>query len=558
MYLKNLRTMLLFMSFAVIPNLHASITVDCNDTVRTLDSAFIGVNFVAFWDNIAGDVGSRNALQRAGVKLIRFPGGEPADFYDWQTWSLYSPVSPLMAGQYAKAMGARLVFQTNATGGGKGINTSGAHVADWVKSCDSNKVDVALWEIGNEPEIDITWNASGYADTALNWYFNKFNEQAPAIHAAHPGSRVAGPVGTNVFYWRDKNSLQYFVKACSTSADAVSLHWYVGGNGAWGTIKGCAQSWPGYYTFIRSKTQKPFYITEWYAAGDVMNTTTNTNTVTGLVQADVIGAFSKSVGMAGECMFGTIHGLTQGWGILGGTNDVLDVDEPGPQYFSLVLWSKMGPVVLNAVNSNNATTTLSVWANKKKTGEVQVMAINKTNKAINETVSFTNYDPTNKAVDIYEYKTDIPDSSTLGYSYNGAASLTPATKDLPPPTSAACGANAFSHSFPPFSATVLEFTNRAAAVENGLNRAHRGEISIRPAHTAGGVGIIIDRGDRIQKSDITVKMFDLSGHQVAAITKPGYINGTFVWNTEVSAKSTYVVRVTSGEAEFSRVVSPVR
>ena len=75
----------------------ATITVDYNTVVRTLAADFHGVNYVAFWDNSQGSTGSREALRRAGgVKLVRFPGGAPADWYDWANpladgWSSTSP-----------------------------------------------------------------------------------------------------------------------------------------------------------------------------------------------------------------------------------------------------------------------------------------------------------------------------------------------------------------------------------------------------------------------------------------------------------------------------------
>src|SRR4051812_41856261 len=77
----------------------ATITVDYNTVVRTLPAEFHGVNYVGYWDNVQGSAGSRDALRRGGgVKFVRFPGGAPADWYDWQNpladaWSSTTPLA---------------------------------------------------------------------------------------------------------------------------------------------------------------------------------------------------------------------------------------------------------------------------------------------------------------------------------------------------------------------------------------------------------------------------------------------------------------------------------
>jgi hypothetical protein len=96
----------------------ATVTVDYNTVVRTLAADFHGVNYVAYWDSVQGSTGSREALRRSGgVKWIRFPGGAPADWYDWGNPLAdgWSSTTPLALWNYANPVGAKVIFQTNPT-----------------------------------------------------------------------------------------------------------------------------------------------------------------------------------------------------------------------------------------------------------------------------------------------------------------------------------------------------------------------------------------------------------------------------------------------------------
>ena len=129
-------------SFAVIRGMaaDATLTVDYNTVVRTLAPEFNGVNYVAYWDSIQGSTGSREALRRSGgVKLLRFPGGAPADWYDWANPLAdgWSSTTPLGLWNYASPIGAKVIFQTNPTSNHNN-NPSGTQAADWVKYCANN------------------------------------------------------------------------------------------------------------------------------------------------------------------------------------------------------------------------------------------------------------------------------------------------------------------------------------------------------------------------------------------------------------------------------------
>ncbi len=118
------------------------VVVHTNDVLFTHSPDYHGVNYSAFWDDDQGSIGSREALRRAGVQLMRFPGGASGDWYDWQDPYRISTTSPLDLSNYAKAVGARVLFQTNWEG--NECDNSGAHMADWVSHANDNSMDVAL------------------------------------------------------------------------------------------------------------------------------------------------------------------------------------------------------------------------------------------------------------------------------------------------------------------------------------------------------------------------------------------------------------------------------
>lgn len=491
---------------------NATVTVDYGTVVRTLATEFHGVNYVAFWDDAQGNYGSREALRRSGIKLIRFPGGEPGNWYDWNKATTWTTTDTLDMKAYAAGIGARLMFQTNPTtntvnDNGDRNDPSGTHAADWVTYCQNNGVDAPFWEVGNEPDIHLT---SDYDWVGLQWYFDRFNEQAPAMRARNPAIKVMGPAGTNAWYWWGLHTLDMFIQRCGGNADAVSLHWYTQDTD-WNGYQDAAQSWQSNMDHIRSVTSKPLYITEWNAGGGANDTSKTAGLA--LANADIIGAFAKS-GVAGHCFFGCIHNVNQNWGILCGNGDYRPLDSAAPSYFILPLWTKMGDRVLNVANTADAATVLSAWAHKKSDGSVQVMLINK-GGSFNVDVKFTGFDPTDRTVRIYELKARNGSPADWDVFYNGALNPNPAASDLPGPSTTTCAGATFNRTLPAYSVTLLDFAGggggdtQAPTVPTGLTAtaisSSRIDLSWNPSTDNVGVtGYKVYRGgDQIGTSSTT-------------------------------------------------------
>lgn len=432
-----------------------NVFVDCNTVVRTLPSMFHGVNYVAFWDEEQGSIGSREALRRAGIDFIRFPGGEPANWYDWNRSTSWSMTRPIDMWDYANAVGAKVMFQTNPTdnpvGDGYINNSSGTHAANWVQWSIDNNVDAPVWEIGNEPDLHLT-QPNDY--TSMQWYFDKFNEHAVAMKQKNPNIIISGGVLSNTWYWWGLNTLEMFINSCGHNADAISLHWYGDNNPTYEKTRGFAQSWQDNWNFIRIKTNKPIYVTEW---NSFLHNSGNYPRTIGLAisNADVIGAFAKT-GVEGHAYFGCIHLVDNNWGMFMGSNENMPLDTPTPAYYMFPLWKQMGPKVLNATHNANPSNTLNVWAHKKDNGSVQVMVINKSvENAIN--ISFNGYDPTGKKVTIYQLRSATNNPLDHNIYYNNVYNPSPQSNDLPLPATMIAGSSMYTFNAPAYSVTVLDF-----------------------------------------------------------------------------------------------------
>jgi hypothetical protein len=96
------------------------VTIDPSRVSAVLAPTFFGLNSVGFWDSAQGSTASAVALAQTPIRAVRFPGGAPADWYDWQdpTYKSWSSTSPLKLWQWARQLGPQVVplFQTNYQG----------------------------------------------------------------------------------------------------------------------------------------------------------------------------------------------------------------------------------------------------------------------------------------------------------------------------------------------------------------------------------------------------------------------------------------------------------
>jgi len=446
-----------------------TLVVDATAITRTLPPSFFGVNYVGFWDAAQGSAASAAALAQTPLKVVRFPGGAPGDWYDWQdpTYKHWSSTSPLDVWRYARRLGGSVLFQTNYQGhlpnppGQAYAVNAPQNAAAWVAYNRALGISATM-EVGNEE--DMTMHSPH--DPSFTPYITAFNAQARAMHAADPSVKVVGPAATNEWYWWALDSLGMFLQAAgnrkgSGQVDGVSLHFYKGS--AWADTKGVAQYWLGsggpwqaIQKAIRANDTRPLpvLVTEWNVGATGTNNAYNATLGHGLVTADMIGAFAQS-GVAGQHYF-DLHGAA-GWGLLYGPGEKRPVDSPTPTYYALALWARMGAQLL-ATHSGDDPRDVSAYATRRPDGSLQTLVINKTGQARLLRLSFTHFSPRGHLLRVYDLRGATGAVTDLDAVYNGVAMPDP-THPLPGPRGATrLASDTVTYTLPLYSATVLDIS----------------------------------------------------------------------------------------------------
>ncbi len=445
------------------------LTVD-NTLVRTLPAIFHGFNYVGFWDDNQGSAASAAALRRVGMSITRFPGGAPANVWLW--YDPYKPAgtydmsktSPDQLWAYAQKVSDTPVamFQTNPTTN-NGNDPSAAKITQWVTDSMSKNQNV-LWEIGNEP--DMANGATDGSSAPMLAYYDAFNQQAQAIHAACPKCIVMGPAIFTQGY--QKNMLEQFVAHCDANADAISIHVYIGDDGFGEQLdRQAAGKWLTQYQYLKTVTSKPIYITEWsvnlkpdwYHVGGLLRGAVN--------NADMLGGFASSPTIAGHTFFGAVHTIWTNWGMFSDngwadSRAIGGVDAHASMVPMLQLWATvMGREVIKVTNGGDAT-QINGWAHRRTDGSVQVMLINKlqTDGAVH--VGFTGFDPTGHVVLVHELRAQYPPAGAPTPTARSTSTTACSTRSSPRPTPrprphARARARAWTLTLPGLSITVLDF-----------------------------------------------------------------------------------------------------
>lgn len=456
-----------------------NVVVDMTTVSRTTPTNFFGINASAFWDGATTSATSAQALAQTPIKLVRFAGGAPADYYDWQDpyYKAWSHTSPLDLWRYARQFGAAPMFQTNYQGhlpnppGRAYAVNSPENAAAWVSYNAAQKIP-AMMEVGNEEDIKVNL----VHDPLFQPYIDAFNAQARAMHAAATASgtsvQVIGPAGTNLWQWWNRDSLGMFLKQAGNrfgtgQVDGVSIHWY--GGASWYAAKGQPQYWlaaGGPWTAIQALVKAndtrrlPVYLSEWnMGAGDSGNTF-NATAGHGLVIADMLGALLRS-GLAGEQYYQT-HGVN-GWGLLYGVNEARPLDTATPAYYATALWGQMGDQVRPLTQSDDPASMVSAYAASRAGGAVQVLAVNKLPHPRTLRLSLNGATPAGHRLRVYSLSALHGSVSDLDVVYDGRVSPSP-QQPLPGPLDGGVIAGStLSYILPAYSAVVLSIDGTAPA-----------------------------------------------------------------------------------------------
>lgn len=452
-----------------------TISINYDNVINDIQHPFWGVNYVAFWDENQGSTGSREALRRAGIDYIRFPGGVPGNWYDWATPSEWTPTRPLDLWNYAQGAGAGILWQTNTTDNavndsGTRNDPSGAHVQAMMDDFAAKGIDVLYYEVGNEMDLELLDPSGPPRQPAYQEYIDAYQIQAGAIRAKDPNAFILGPAATNTWYWWGLDALGMFLEQAGNRqgtglVDGISLHWYPAYEKGWDYAKKIASTWQENMDFIKDTIETydtrdlPLFITETSAAYTNRPDDLDENAkVSGaLATADMLGAFRNS-GVQSVALFGAIHWVDNNWGLFYNEGEARPLDTPTPIYYTLPLWTKSGNRVLEVEALTDSVNELSAYASKKDDGSAQVVIINKLAGDREVTVSFDGLSLTGAQVEIYELKPSDGTLNDLDVYYNGEFMPQPASQELPDPFEDTCLNTVYTHTVPGYSVTLIQFT----------------------------------------------------------------------------------------------------
>ncbi len=217
-------------------------TIDINTTVTTpISPGFSGVSTdlgltVEYWDY------HFNALAATiGFGWVRFPGGTSSDIYNWQTgeddpaWFSQFPASsgvggdPTVIAKVAGRGGAKLIDAANRADflGApliicvNGYTDSAASAGQLAAYAKANHIQVAAWELSNEPYLYPTFFATATA------YLDAMKPYRDAIKAVDPSAIVAIFVTDQAHAGAATNSWNVAVAAYPNKYwDAITYHHY--------------------------------------------------------------------------------------------------------------------------------------------------------------------------------------------------------------------------------------------------------------------------------------------------------------------------------------------
>ena len=371
---------------------------------HSVSQDYTGTNFVSYWNSIGPTAGTISDLQASRFAMIRFPGGVPCDWFDWQNpgpgnWGI------LDAKAIAQPSGAKIVYQTNIYDAGLTGQNTAATVTAIDAFMKANGVEVGMWEGGNEPEYGPRQGQP--AATYMSEYNTNYGIQYTALKAVSPTIPMIGPGSTVV------SNLALFLQAHGnrlgdSKVDGVSMHWYAGGGFSGPDYKRDAAqtSLVQFVAAIKATIQQydtrplPIYITEWNwintgGWGDYDYTFTAVN------DADIIGQMLE-LGVAGHTQF-DLQVIAGSFGMI---TDYDGYREPhrndvNSVFMAITLAQKLGTDVLRVDNPADHGNSLSAYATKTADGHIQVMLCNKDYlHAQDVSLSFSSYNPDGRSLAI--------------------------------------------------------------------------------------------------------------------------------------------------------------
>ena len=167
------------------------VSVDAGKTLRAVNPLLYGIN-TARWDEslfpgptnemlVTNDRDAIQKIKASGVTLLKYPGGNDADHYIWN--SKENSESEMDTDEYlalCREVGAEPFITIN-------FNESPQLAADWVRYCNITRgFYVKYWEVGDEQ-----WGSWAKGHSSPEGYAKRYAEFVTAMKAVDPTIKVA-------------------------------------------------------------------------------------------------------------------------------------------------------------------------------------------------------------------------------------------------------------------------------------------------------------------------------------------------------------------------------
>ncbi|GAA3437579.1 cellulose binding domain-containing protein [Kutzneria kofuensis] len=435
----------------------ATVTVNARSGLSTVSDTAIGVNH-AVWDSQLGTNEVADLYAKAGVGMMRYPGGSYGDIYHWKDNTAPGGyVAPntdfdtFMGG--VRRAGAQPIIIADYGSG------TPQEAADWVRYANVTKgYGAKYWEIGNEipgnGHYGTNWETDLHADKSPTAYANGVVAYSEAMKAVDPTVKI-GAVLTTPANWPDgliasgdsATWNQTVLSIAASHIDFVIIHWYPTGATAADELSRPDQVNDMIY-MVRQQIAR-------YAGGrDIGIAMTETNTAVGMdTQPGALFAAETYASLLANGVFtvdwwdthngpttvSTVAGQTDygDSGLLSSAGCVNDVCEPAlntpfAPYYALSMLSAFAHPGDQFVNAGSNQSSVNAYAVRRANGDLALLLVNKDpDNARTVAIDYAGYAPSNA----------VPTVSTFT---NGASAIT---------TTAA--GTATSQTLPPYSLTTV-------------------------------------------------------------------------------------------------------
>ena len=435
----------------------ATVTVNARAGLATVSDTAVGVNH-AVWDSQLGTDTVADLYAKAGVGMMRYPGGSYGDIYHWQDNTAPGGyVAPntdfdTFMGGVRRAGAQPIVIADYGSG-------TPQEAADWVRYANVTKgYGAKYWEIGNElygnGHYGSSWETDHHADKSPTAYADGVVAYSEAMKAVDPTIKI-GAVLTTPANWPDGlvgggDSATWNRTVLSIAAshiDFVVLHWYPTGATAADELARPDQVNDMIY-LVRQEIDR-------HAAGrDIGIALTETNTAVGMdTQPGALFAAETYTSLlangvftvdwwdthngptavstvAGQTDYGDSGLLSSGTCVDGGCEPALNT--PFAPYHALSMLGAFARPSDQFVRAGSSQSSLNAYAVRRANGDLALLLVNKDpDNARTVAIDYAGYTPSNA----------MPTVSTFA---NGASAITT--------TSAG---TATSQTLPPYSLTTV-------------------------------------------------------------------------------------------------------